>query len=127
MSYGMGVLLLSEVDNANDRANSVTKALNKEIKNHDNYVYYAKGHVHGLRAQVYARKITEDTLIAALKVENANHPLASREVVEKAFQDELCRALLNPEVIKRTYPNGVLPEGIVIGNPPEIVVIDGMS
>jgi hypothetical protein len=45
-------------------------------------------------------------LIAALKLENANHPLASREAVEAAVEDARVRALLNPDVIKLTYKDG---------------------
>lgn len=81
---------------------------------HNKYVFAAKSHVHGLRAQVHAHKQTEDELIAALKAENANHPFASREAVDAAVEDKRVRALVDPEVIKRTYPDGKLPDGTVI-------------
>lgn len=43
--------------------------------------------------------------------------LASREAVDAAVMDERTRALVDPEVIKKTYPDGKLPEGAVI--PPD--------
>lgn len=86
---------------------------------YNRYVFAAKSHVHGLRAQVYAHEITEEKLIAALKAENANHPLASREAVDAAVEDMRVKALVNADVIKRTYPDGKLPEGAVV--PPDLV------
>ncbi|MBY0577152.1 MAG: class I SAM-dependent methyltransferase, partial [Gallionellaceae bacterium] len=55
----------------------------------------ARSHVHSLRACMAARKMTEDQLIAALKAENANHPLASREAVDAG----------NAEIAKRGIGN----------------------
>ena len=49
-----------------------------------------------------------------LKAENANHPLASKEAVEAAVDDEWARQLLNPEVIRKTFPDGILPDGTVV-------------
>lgn len=71
----------------------------------------AKSHVHSLRAFSAAHKMTEDQLIAALKAENANHPLASREAVDAAVDQANFQTIIDPEIIKRTYPDGKLPEG----------------
>jgi hypothetical protein len=85
---------------------------------HDKYVFRAKSHVHGLRAGIYGHRVTEDKLIEALKLENANHPLASREAVDAVIDKEYAAALLNPEVIRKTYPDGKLPKGAV--TPPDL-------
>lgn len=71
----------------------------------------ARSHVHLLRAFSAAHKMTEDQLIAALKAENANHPLASREAVDAAVDQANFQTIIDPEIIKRTYPDGKLPEG----------------
>lgn len=84
---------------------------------HKEYVFRSKSHVHGLRAEKQAHQRVEDQLIAALKAENANHPLANSEAVNAALDREFIKALTDPEVIKRTYPDGKLPEGAVI--PPD--------
>lgn len=102
--------------------NAVTHNLNAEKKNHKDFIFRAKGHVHGLRARVHARQVTEDMLIAALKAENANHPLASKEAVEAVCEEARLRALVDPEVIKRTFPNG-LPDGVLGGSPPDIITV----
>lgn len=113
INYGLSVLALSMQSNADERA----KAQEKEIKNLNdglkNHVFRAKGQVHGLRAMIHGHKIAENELIAALKAENANHPLASREAVDAAMMDAYARSLLDPDVIKRTYPDGKLPDGVV--------------
>jgi hypothetical protein len=57
---------------------------------------------------------------AALKAENANHPLASKEAVEAIVREKGPEALLDPEVIKKTYPDGVLPKGAV--TPPNVIL-----
>jgi len=127
--FGLGIFALGEIQRAETaaaRANgagaiagaAVATNVGKAWEDHYNqYVFRAKSHVHGLRAIAYAHEHTEDQLIAALKAENANHPLASREAVDAAFEDERVRMLLDPEVIKRTYPDGKLPDGAVGGDP----------
>lgn len=87
-------------------------------RQHSEYIFKAKSHVHGMRAGIHAHRITEDKLIAALKAENANHPLASRAAVDEAVRDEYAKALINPDVIKKTYPDGKLPDGAVM--PPDL-------
>lgn len=100
--------------------NKVAAERDEAINNLNQYVFRAKSHVHGLRANIFARKIAEDRLIAALKAENANHPLASKEAVEALVDENMRKELLDPEVVKRTYPDGVLPEGAV--TPPDMVL-----
>ena len=89
-------------------------ALRARDQQHNRYKFIAKSHVHGLRSRLAACSIVEDKLISALKAENANHPLASKEAVEAAVDDELARQCVNPEVIKRTFPDGKLPDGTIV-------------
>lgn len=129
--FGLGILGLGELsrlENASrregDRAAAaegiLSGALDKAVATHQNYVFRAKGQIHGFRAYLHGHRVAEDMLIAALKAENANHPLASREAVDAAVLDERARALVNPEVIKKTYPDGKLPDGVII--PPDRTV-----
>jgi hypothetical protein len=122
MSYGLGILALGELsrveNEARRRSADAAMASIRESKEVLNYVFRAKSHVHGLRAAIYGHRIAEDKLIEALKLENANHPLASREAVEAIAKEEGTAALFNPEVIKKTYPDGKLPEGAV--TPPNL-------
>ena len=118
-TYGLGVLALGEIQAAENHAARQRGSAEMSWKvGFEKYVFRAKSHVHGLRAVDYAHMQTEDQLIAALKAENANHPLASREAVDAAFEDERVKALLNPEVIRKTFGDEGLPKGAVIGNPP---------
>ncbi len=97
----------------------VVADLNELAETHKKYVFAAKSQIHGFRASLAARRFAEDQLIAALKAENADHPLASREAIEAIARENVPKALLDPEVIKKTYPDGVLPEGAVV--PPNLV------
>ena len=72
----------------------------------------AKSQIHNLRAWHTAHLQTEDQLIAALKEESPNHPLADRDVVDVITQERRLVALFDRETIKRTFPDGVLPEGM---------------
>ena len=92
----------------------VVAHLNELADTHAKYVFAAKSQIHGFRASLAARRFAEDQLIAALKAENADHPLASREAIEAIARENAPKALLDPEVIKKTYPDGVLPKGAVI-------------
>jgi hypothetical protein len=94
----------------------INKVAAERDNHHNQYVFRAKSHVHGLRAAYAGRKLTEDRLIAALKAENANHPLASREAVDALDEENRIKSLTDPEVIKKTYPDGVLPKGAVVDN-----------
>lgn len=126
MEVGSGVFMLGELQYQETKARraagggAMAEAGIGAVwqERHNKFVFAAKGQVHGLRADLYAHKATEDQLIAALKVENANHPLASREAVDAAVDDKYAKALLDPEVIKKTYPDGRLPKGVVDGDPP---------
>lgn len=124
MDVGMGIFVLGELQLADNKrrdaishefsSNYAANELCKEIvENGNRYIFRAKGQVHGLRAAIYGHLIAEDNLIAALKAENANHPLASREAVDMAVKDERLKALSNSEVIRKTYPDGILPKGAV--------------
>ena len=98
----------------------VVAHLNELADTHAKYVFAAKSQIHGFRASLAARRFAEDQLIAALKAENANHPLASKEAVEALVDEVGNKALLDPEIIKKTYHDGVLPKGAVI--PPDRVL-----
>ena len=121
MSNGMNLLLLGELARekslANQEAGFAAKRHQKEIEEHHKFVFSARSHVHSLRAVDHAHVRTEELLIAALKAENPNHPLASKEAVEAFFEVERVKALVNPEIIKRTFPSGKLPEGTIGGSP----------
>ena len=121
MSNGMNLLLLGELARekslANQEAGFAAKHRQEEIEEHNKFVFCAKSHVHGLRSSIAARKNIEAELIEALKAENPNHPLASIEAVEAAVENERVKTILDPEVIKKTYPDGKLPKGAVGGDP----------
>ncbi len=128
MSSLLGILALGELHRADSdarRAGKEMSALKGELKKlettHAEFVFKAKSHVHGVRSAIHAHIVTEDMLIAALQAENANHPLASREAIDAAVESERVKALTNPDVIKRTYPNanGVLPADVIGGDPPQ--------
>ncbi len=123
MSFGAGILALGEISRSGNQAR---RAENQAVEIHNQYsayVFKAKSHVHGARSIIHAHKVTEDMLIAALQAENANHPLASREAVDVAVEKERVKALTNPDVIKRTYPDGKLPNDCIGGDPPASYVI----
>lgn len=127
MEVGLGVFALGELQYQETKARraagggAMAEAGIGAVwqERHNEFVFNVKSQVHGLRASLYGRKIAEDKLIEALKLENANHPLASREAVDVIIDNERARALLNPDVIKKTYPDGRLPKGAVL--PPDLV------
>lgn len=132
MDAGYAILAMAELsrrDNAAQdhviaahRDQNANVALGAEWKEHHNkFVFAAKSHVHGLRSSIHGHNMAEDQLIAALKLENADHPLASRETVDAIVFEEQAKALFNQDVIRKTYPNGggVLPEGAAM--PPNLV------
>jgi hypothetical protein len=57
------------------------------VTNLNQYAFCAKSQIHGFRATMAGRRFAEDQLIAALKAENANHPLASKEAVEALVEE----------------------------------------
>ena len=117
---GAAILGLAQLSKANRETDNVVRAHNEVVDQYADYIFRAKSHVHGLRAVDRAHVCTEELLIAALKAENPNHPLASKEAVEAVFENERVKAILNPEVIKRTYPDGRLPNDAVSGDPPVV-------
>ena len=119
--FGLGIFALGEIQRAETAA--ARQSGSGEIAGASSlsgYIFRAKGQVHGLRSSLYGHRVVEDMLISALKAENANHPLASRDAVDAAVVDARAKALLNPEVIKRTYPDGKLPNGVIV--PPDLTV-----
>lgn len=118
MNIGTNILGLAMLDRAaSDAAQAKSNALYYAEKSGEAegkllaWKRTARSHVHSLRAFSAAHKMTEDQLIAALKAENANHPLASREAVDAAIDQANFQTIIDPEIIKRTYPDGKLPEG----------------
>ena len=73
--------------------------------------FAAKSQIHGLRARNNAHELTEDQLIAALKAENPSHPLADRDAVDVIFEENRQSSLYDLKTIKRTYPDGLIPDG----------------
>jgi hypothetical protein len=122
--FGAGAFALSLMNDRDRDRNAHIAQYNALVeewnKSNENMLFLAKGQVHGLRAGIAARKLVEKELIAALKAENANHPLASEEAVEALADEYRNAAIIDPEVIKRTYPDGMLPEGVL--RPPDMVV-----
>ena len=125
-SSNLGVALygLARLESAEDgvriakrNTNAVQAELNAVESELNTAKFIAKSHVHGLRAALVARKNIEAELVEALKAANANHPLASKEAVEAAVENERVKAILDPEVIKKTYPDGKLPKNAVSGDP----------
>ena len=129
-NFGLGIFALGEQQAAENKAArlngageaaeaSVAAQINRSWeKTHGSYVFRAESHVHKLRANIVAHERVKDLLIAALKAENANHPLASKEAIDAAVENERVKAILDPEVIIETYKDGKLPEGAVAGSPP---------
>lgn len=123
MNIGLGYLALAELSRMENKAQGERIAGSglgdRWAAHHDKFVFKATSQVHGLRSCIHGHKMAEDQLIAALKLENASHPLASREAVDAILDIEMPKALYNPDVIKKTFPDGVLLPGIV--SPPDLV------
>lgn len=126
-TLGAGIYALSKLKTAQRDKNEVVERHNEVVHKFNDFMFSAQSQVHGLRAALYGHRATEDDLIVALRAENANHPLASREAVDAAVADKRARALVNPEVISKTYPNGVLPEGAVINSREVLVAVELIS
>jgi len=128
---GVGLLALGEIsrtenqarrviDDANQRLEDAWEGRTAAIAEKDQLTFAAKSQVHGLRARFAAKVLVEDELITALKGESPNHPLASRAAVDALFDKYRMKTPYDLEVIKKTYPDGVVPEGaipIVNGEP----------
>jgi hypothetical protein len=119
MAMNYGELLVAAKLGERSALNDLGGKIKDLAADYRNYRFRAESQIHGFRAGLAARKLAEDRLIAALKAENANHPLASREAIEAIVQENAPKVLHDPEIIKKTYPDGVLPEGAVV--PPNLV------
>jgi len=130
-NVGAGILVLGELRRVeNDARYEISEAVNETnrarvehdaaIAEKDQLTFAAKSQVHGLRARFAAKVLVEEELITALKAESPNHPLASRAAVDALFDKYRMKTPYDLEVIKKTYPDGVVPEGaipIVNGEP----------
>jgi len=128
---GVGLLALGEIsrtenqarrviDDANRRLEEAWEGRNDVIAEKDQLTFAAKSQIHGLRARFAAKVLVEDELITALKAESPNHPLASRAAVDALFDKYRMKTPYDLGVIKKTYPDGIVPEGaipIVNGEP----------
>ena len=124
-NVGAGILVmgeLSRIENNASReigaANLAASTASYEAANArldlERITFAAKSQIHGLKTNVQAHIQTEDELIAALKAENPNHPLADRDAVDVLYGERKIAASLDPSLIKKTYPSGVLPEEIML-------------
>jgi hypothetical protein len=127
-SYGAGVLALAEVSRAENNARNAAKAADERVSamqasaNLDEAIadrklkklsFAAKSQIHWLRSSVAAHVLAEDELIAALKAEIPDHPLADRDAVDRIVFEKQSKTASDPLVIKDTYPSGVLPEDAI--------------
>lgn len=133
-NVGAGILVLGELsriennaarETADAKAESTAqwyRAANAERKTKE-ITFSAKSQIHGLRARIEAHVQTEDMLIAALKEENPSHPLADRDAVNMIFEEKRNATPFDPKIIKRTYPDGVIPEGVIpdVGGRPGVI------
>lgn len=124
MDAGIGVFLLSELQLAEKKAGDTGGSTapkgwykpgdsTRMLEEGREYTFRLKSQVHSARSLGYGHRVVENKLIAALKAENANHPLASREAVDLMVTNERLKALSNIKVIKQTYPDGVVPDGVM--------------
>ena len=74
-------------------------------------MFAGKSQIHGLRASIASHVLAEDVLIAALKAENPSHPLADRDVFDVLVSNNDRVTTFDPKIIRRTWPDGVIPEG----------------
>jgi hypothetical protein len=76
--------------------------------------FTAKSQIHSLRTTVGAHELVEDELIAVIKDLEPDHPLADKDVVVAMVMMKRNLSGVDPVVIKRTYPDGKIPEGAVV-------------
>jgi len=133
---GAGILILGELRRMeNDASYEISKAANETnqarrerdaaIAEKDQLTFAAKSQIHGLRARIEGHVLTENELIAALKAEKPDHPLASRAAADALFDKCRMKTPYDPEVIIRTYPDGVVPEGAILIVDGKPGVVDG--
>ena len=126
MNSGLAIYGLAKLENAWDDTRRAQDKTSNALSDLEDAKFVARSHVHGLRALVDAHKQVEDELIAALKAENADHPLASREAVDAAAEEKRARLIFDPKVIQRTYPDGKLPKNAVGGTPPSVHLVNDL-
>lgn len=123
-NVGAGILVLGELSHIENNARRATEAANSAAtsamygeaiaeRKTKEITFAAKSQIHAFRAAMDAHEMTEDQLIAALKEENPNHPLADRDAVDVIFEENRISKLHDAKTIKRTYPDGVIPEGSI--------------
>ncbi|GAB1233278.1 hypothetical protein UT4_17450 [Ferrigenium sp. UT4] len=86
----------SSAANSHNTALAIVGVLNKERKENGNWRRYANR----LRANLNARKMSEATLLEALKQENINHPLATTPGFEAHFKAELEKQYGNIDAVE---------------------------
>jgi len=133
---GVGLLALGEIsraenksrrviDDANEKLDEAWEGRDAAIAEKNRVVFAAKSQIHGLRARIEGHVLTENELIAALKAEKPDHPLASRAAVDALFDKCRMKTPYDPEVIIRTYPDGIVPEGAILIVDGKPGVVDG--
>jgi len=133
---GVGLLALGEIsrtenqarrviDDANQRLEDAWEERTAAIAEKNQLVFAAKSQIHGLRARIEGHVLTENELIAALKAEKPDHPLASRAAADALFDKCRMKTPYDPEVIIRTYPDGIVPEGAILIVDGKPGVVDG--
>lgn len=111
-------------DAATDRVAAARAQRDEAIEYSNQLAFTALSQIHGFRAQIQARRWVADELIAALHAENPGHPLAHREVIEALFDKIRDKAMFDESVIRKTYPDGVVPEGAILrssGGSPAVI------
>lgn len=101
-------------DAATDRVAAARAQRDEAIEYGNQLAFTALSQIHGFRAQIQARRWVADELIAALHAENPGHPLAHREVIEALFDQIRLKAMADESVIRKTFPDGVVPEGAIL-------------
>ncbi len=121
-NYGSQMLamgmLQAEQNKAREASNQAAREYNELNRRwqeqYDGLSFRAKSQIHGMRAYLDALRMTRDQLIAALKADNPNHPLADSDVVNAIDEQHRHNMFYRPETVKRTYPDGIVPDGSVI-------------
>ena len=105
---------LRAIDNVGKHAveviNEVGAAKNAEISRRTkaawDFAYSAWAHIHALRAKSEAHVKVEAELARIIAEHDPTNPLASVENIEKLVNSKFAKNIEDPEIIKRTYPDG---------------------